>query len=147
MCTLPYLPDGREILYVPEGHPFMQAAKKAAETLSLDAGHQTGVVVVLNNQVVGRGANGSGFHKFPGCIRKKIGAPTGQLYWLCPGCSPAHHAEPSALRDATRNGATVDGADLYLWGHWWCCKGCWGRMVKAGVRNVYLVEGAAEKFK
>ena len=147
MCTLPYLPNGRKILYVSADNQFMQAAQLAAETMSLDVAHKTGAVVVRNDEILGRGANGSHFHTFPGCVRKFLKAKTGTLYWACPGCSPKHHAEPSSLRDALRNGHNLEGADLYLWGHWWCCQGCWQRMIKAGIKNVYLLEGASDKFK
>ncbi len=146
MKSLPYLPDGRTILYVPAEHPFMQAAKKVAETESLDEKHRTGAVIVKNEKLLGQGANGSMLHKRWGCIRKLIKAPTGKLYGLCSGCSPKNHAEQKAIATVLKAGERTEGADLYLWGHWWCCQSCWAAMIKAGIKNVYLPDNAWELF-
>lgn len=142
----PYLPEGREILYVPEDHEHMQAAKKAAETKSLDKQFPTGAVVVKDNIVIGEGANGSLIHEQIGCERKRLNIPTGQGYELCEGCHPDNHAEPKAIRDALEKKLLDTDVDLYLWGHWWCCEGCWKWMDEHGIRNVYLVENAQERF-
>ncbi len=151
----PYLPEGRKILYVLETDPFMIAAKKARAELSTDSGHPTGAVIVLSGVVVGRGANQSTLknrtlhemHRRWFCLRRFLKIPSGTKYWLCPGCaSSASHAEPRAVRDALSRQSSISGADLYLYGHWWCCKPCWNSMIVAGIKNVYLVEGAREKF-
>ncbi len=147
MTKLPYLPLGREIKYVPESHEFIQAAKTIARTQSLDPDHPTGAVIVKNNTIIGQGANGSQFHKFPGCLRKKVKAPTGTMYWICPGCSPKNHAEQRALQNCKQKNLETKNADLYLWGHWWCCKSCWFHMIQAGINNVYLPDNAEEHFK
>ena len=153
--SYPYLPLGREIKYVPEDNLFMQEAMRAQKELSTDHSVSTGAVVVLENRVLGRGANQSAlkskwlieFHKNTFCVRRFFKIPSGQKYWFCPGCASfRHHAEASALRDALSKKIDVNGADIYLYGHWWCCKSCWDSMTKAGVKNVYLVEGATEKF-
>jgi len=140
---LPYLPDGRTIEYVPVDNPFMQAAKMVAETESLDTDHQTGAVIVKDKQIIGVGANGSYTHVRFGCMRKRLNIPTGKGYFLCNGCAPKNHAEQKAIK------ATDDpnGADLYLWGHWWCCQSCWQKMIRAGIKNVYLPEDAQKKWK
>ena len=140
---LPYLPTGKEILTVPETDTFMKAAKMVAQTLSRDPEHPTGAVIVLEGQIIGRGANGSDYHAEHGCKRKELKIPTGEKYELCPGCDPKNHAEQTALKNCTES---PKGADLYLWGHWWCCESCWGKMIQAGIKNVYLLEGASEKF-
>jgi len=146
MNALPYLPAGKTIAYVKEDHEFMQAAKQAAHALSFDPKHPIGAVIVKNGVIIGQGANGSVFHHWLGCLRKLLKIPTGKGYWLCPGCQPRHHAEPSALKAVQRDGIEVSGADMYLWGHWWCCQACWEKMIKAGINQVYLVEDAQQKF-
>ncbi len=137
---LPYLPESREILYVPADNKFMQAAQKVAEIKSLDSGFKTGAVIVRDGKIIGQGANGSDFHEKFGCVRKFLKIKTGEKYWLCPGCSPKNHAEQSAIKDAKFRGISTQGADLYLWGHWWCCQSCWKKMIEAGIKNVYLSE-------
>ena len=151
----PYLPKGRTILYVSEDHPLMQEAARARQELSTDSAHPTGAVIVLNGAVLGSGANQSVFknkmlrnlHKSGFCIRRLLKVPSGTRYWLCPGCASSQsHGEIQAVRDALSKNASLKGADLYLCGHWWCCKSCWDVMIAAGIKNVYLVEGATEKF-
>ncbi len=135
---LPYLPKSREILYVPSDNKFMLAAKKFAEENSQDSQFKTGAVIVQNGKIIGFGANGSDFHEKIGCVRKFFRVKTGKKYWMCPGCSPQNHAEQSAIADAKFRGNSTKGADLYLWGHWWCCQSCWEKMIEAEIRNVYL---------
>ena len=144
---LPYLPEGREILYVSEENEFMQAAKQAAEELSTDGKHRTGVVIVRDGEVLGRGANASGFHKHFGCVRKKLKAPTGKWYFFCPGCSTRNHAEQTAIRAAGVRTLQSSDSDLYLWGHWWCCESCWEKMIQVGIRHVFLAQGAERLFR
>lgn len=121
---------------------------------STDHSVPTGAVIVKEGMVVSSGANKSAlknpalvaFHK-KYCIRRMLGVPSGKMYWLCPGCaSSRHHAESRAVKEAKSKRQATGGADLYLYGHWWCCKPCWDKMIAAGIKDVYLIEGATEKF-
>lgn len=152
----PYLPAGRTILYVPMVNPFMAEAKKVCLENSTDHNHPTGAVVVKNGIIVGRGANQSAIrnklllnlHKEYFCIRKWLHIKSGTHYWLCPGCASSKmHAEPRAVKDAQKNAGDITGADLYLWGHWWCCKPCWDSMIGRGIHNVYLLNESVALFK
>lgn len=142
----PYLPEGREIKYVPLSNPFMARAKEVARSYSLDAVMPGGAVVVKDGTIIGEDANGSDYHEIHGCERVKQGCASGQGYELCEGCHPKNHSEPSAIADALSNGFTAEGADIYLWGHWWCCESCWHAMIKAGISNVYLMDGSEILF-
>lgn len=142
----PYLPAGREIRYVPEGDPFMREAREFAREHSLDKTVPTGSIIVKGGRVIGRGANGSDYHEEHGCARVRQGVPTGEHYELCEGCHPKNHSEPRAIADARSRGEDPRGADLYLWGHWWCCKPCWDAMIAAGIRSAYLLEGSERLF-
>ncbi len=144
MSTLPYLPEGRKILYVDRDDKFMMAAERAAEELSSDHEHPTGVVIVLDGVVIGRGANVSTYHEDHGCRRKELNIPTGEQYELCEGCDPVNHAEQVAISNVQEG---CKNADLYLWGHWWCCESCWNRMIEVGIGKVYLVLEAEAQFK
>ena len=144
--NLPYLPTGYKIHYVPADNKFIIAAQKIAKKLSFDPKHPTGTVIVRNGKIIGRGANGSNYHEKYGCKRKELGISTGEKYDLCPGCSPIHHAEQKAIQNVQKKGEKTDGADLYLWGHWWCCKSCWNCMIDAKIRDIYLIENAYEQF-
>ena len=142
----PYLPQGRTIRYVAADDPFMQKAREQALENSLDDAVKTGAVLVKDGTIIGRGANGSGYHAVHGCERVRRGIPTGHGYELCEGCHPKNHAEPRAIRDAQKGGHKTVGADLYLWGHWWCCEPCWSAIIEAGIENVYLLKGSEKLF-
>jgi deoxycytidylate deaminase len=152
----PYLPEGRNIKYVPVSNPFMAEARRMQELFSNERNHPTGAVVVNDGKILGQGANQAPIknkklielHKNGWCIRRMLNVPSGQRYWLCPGCASCkQHAETRAVNDAISKNGGVSGADLYLYGHWWCCKPCWDSMIKAGIKDVYLVDNANELFK
>lgn len=148
----PYLPEGRQIKYVGSDNAFMQEAHKMAMEFSTDRVQSTGAVVVKDGAIVGRGANISAIsnprlldlHKKL-CPRKLLKVKSGTKYWICPGCATNKmHAESRAVANA---GAQAQQADLYLWGHWWCCKPCWDAMIKAGIKDVYLLDESVKLFK
>lgn len=150
----PYLPEGRDIKYVPVTNIFMAEAMDARNTLSTEMNHPTGAVGVFDGKIISKEANKSkfrskkliDFHKNKFCIRKFFKIKTGTKYWMCPGCATHHqHSESRVSADLMKKG--ILGADLYLYGHWWCCKPCWDAMIKAGIKNVYLVDNAEELFK
>jgi len=149
--TYPYLPEGRVFLYVSSDNPFMTEAEKTARESSTDARHPTGAVLVRDGVIIERHANQSALknkklielHKNGWCVRIKLGVKSGTKYWLCPGCSThKDHAESGLIIKATKKGIDTKGADVYLWGHWWCCKPCWDNMIAGGVRNVYVLENS-----
>ncbi|MCP6720433.1 MAG: deaminase [Patescibacteria group bacterium] len=151
----PYLPESKKFLYVSEDNPFMQAAKETARVLSTDKMQSTGAVVVKDNKILGRGANQvllkhpklQEFHRKGFCPRKALKIKSGTKYWMCLGCSTnKDHAESQAIDDAKNKGNDTTGADLYLWGHWWCCKPCWDNIIAAGIGNTYLLEGSERLF-
>lgn len=144
--SYPYLPSEGTISYVPADDTYMQAARAEARHNSLDDTMPTGSVVVKNERILGRGANGSDYHKLHGCERVKRNIPTGQGYELCEGCSPKNHSEPKAITDALLHDNDLHGATLYLWGHWWCCEPCWNAMLRVGITNVYVQEGSERLF-
>jgi len=142
----PYLPEGRTILYVPMSNQYMLEAKEYAKKNSLDKTMPNSSILVRDGKIIGRGANGSNYHDLHGCERIRQNIPTGQGYELCEGCSPKNHGEPKAIKNAKELGNDTNGADLYLWGHWWCCEPCWNEMIKAGIKNVYLLENSEVLF-
>ena len=142
----PYIPKGRRVFYVASDNEYMQFAKEYAREHSLDEVMPGAAVIVKNGEVIGSGANGSDYHKNNPCRRKELGCKTGEGYEFCEGCHPRNHSEPSAIRDAVDRGDSTLGADLYLWGHWWCCKPCWDAMEEAGIKDVYLLEDSEKLF-
>lgn len=141
----PFMPTDRVIKYVPATNEFMKAAEATAKK-SLDYNVPTGSAIVKNGKVIGAGANGSTYHDTHPCVRVQLGIPTGQGYELCEGCHPKNHSEPRAINSAKSNGADTEGADLYLWGHWWCCEPCWNAIAEAGIKDVYLMTDSEHLF-
>lgn len=138
----PYLPPGREILYVAEDNAYMFIAKMFSTAYGCIK-QPTGAVVVGWDAVLGAGSNAG--RRAEECPR--WGSPTGENYVLCRTvCRQESHAEVAALSDALNKGRIVSGADLYLYGHWWCCKDCWDKMIAAGIRRLYLLEKSWEIF-
>ena len=155
--NIPYLPEGKEIFVVPESNQFMIEAKRVRDMQSTDLNHSTGAVVVKDGIIIGSAANQAGFkhpiliglHRKGACVRKILKVKSGTKYWLCPGCSTHQdHAESGAVKDAIAKvgEAKVKGSDVYLYGHYWCCKPCWDNMLVAGVDKVYVVENAYNLF-
>jgi deoxycytidylate deaminase len=142
----PYIPQGQVILYVNVSNHYMALAREFARENSLDAVMPGAAVVVRDGIVLGAGANGSDYHSHHECQRIILGCKSGEGYELCEGCHPKNHSEPSAIRDAVTRGNDTNGADLYLWGHWWCCKSCWDAMTQAGIRRVFLLENSSVLF-
>ncbi len=142
----PFIPKGRKIYYVPDSNSFIRVAAAYAYAYSLDDYMPNASIIVKQNKILGLAANGSDYHKSHPCRRKLLGIPTGQGYELCEGCHPKHHSEGKAIADAQKKHNPVKGADLYLWGHWWCCEPCWENINKAGISNVYLLKGSAVLF-
>lgn len=138
----PYLPEGRTIFYVGADNSYMQAAKELWD-IGGCAKQPTAAVVVKNGQIIGRGTN-AGIRTLE-CAR--WGSPTGTNYGPCKDvCHQEGHAEAMAIKDTIKNGLNPQGADLYLYGHWWCCQGCWEVMISAGIKDVYLLEGSENLF-
>lgn len=144
----PYLPEGRTIKYVDDANQFMVRAKEVAKT-SNDQQQPTGAVIVYDNRVVAEVSNKNplsskrlvNLHK-KYCIRHMFKIPSGQKYWMCPGCaSHENHGEYRAVVALVKQHKNnLNNCDLYLWGHWWCCKPCWDKMISVGIRDVYLLD-------
>ncbi len=136
----PYLPEGRRILHAPVNNTYMRLAKELAKKYKSNLAQSHAAVLVKDNKIIGVGAIGNNPAHIKGCVRVTMNVPTGTRYDLCEGCDPKFHSEQSAIRDAELKGNNPKGANLYLWGHWWCCESCWNAMILAGIKNVYLLE-------
>ena len=150
----PYLPEGCIIESVPESNEFMSLAKEEAKK-SNDQQQPTGAIIVCDKNIISKMANKNplsaawaiNLHK-KYCIRHMLHIKTGEKYWACPGCATnASHAESRAVVEIQKkNMADVVNPELYLWGHWWCCKPCWDKMIEIGIKKVYLVDNSEILF-
>ncbi len=145
MIEYPYLPKGKIFSFAPESSPYMRRAKEMADKVHAQfpwAKWITASVVVKEGEVLAHAVNENVHFSF--CPRRIFNSASGEDYEFCPRhCHPKNHSEARAIKEA---GARAKGADLYMYGHWWCCKPCWDRMEEVGIKDVFLVEGAADKF-
>lgn len=148
MINYPYLPPGREFKFLPSSDPYMIAAAEARRVCAGDSLFPVGVVLVRDGEILARAGNGfnRGSSKKHICPRVVLDCPSGTGYDLCTLHDSIGHAEPMLMQVAREQGIDTIGADVYMFGHWWCCEPCWKAMIDAGIRDVYLLENAHEQF-
>ncbi len=110
---------------------YFNIARNLAERST--SARKTSCVVVKDGVIIGTGTN---THTEP-C--KREGFPTGVGYDLCDGCNYDNHAEANALRDID-----AEGADLYLYGHYYLCDLCQDKVNKAGIAHVFIQNALAK---
>ncbi|MGB2629733.1 MAG: cytidine/deoxycytidylate deaminase family protein [Candidatus Omnitrophota bacterium] len=117
---------------------FLSIAKLVA-TRSTCLRRNVGAVVVKNKQVLATGYNGapSGIVHCDevGCMREKLGVPSGQRHELC----RALHAEQNAFLQAARHGISLGGGTLYITTQ--PCSICAKMIINVGIKKV-VIKGA-----
>src|SRR3989338_6141684 len=148
MIEYPSLPPNRQFKFVSIDHPHMIAAECARRTCSGDSLWPIGIVLVRDGEVIARAGNGfnRGTSSKHICPRIVLDCPSGTRYDLCSLHDAPGHAEPMLMQVVSEKGINPTGCDVYLCGHWWCCEPCWNILIDAGVRDVYLVDYAQERF-
>lgn len=122
----------------------MLAAKKATEKTGCKK-QPTGAVLVKDGKILMTATNAGLTVNI--CPRVLKGSKTGTDYHLCQEvCKQEGHSEYSVVKKALAKGIETEGADIYLWGHWWCCQPCWDAMIAGRIKNVYLEQDADKKF-
>jgi dCMP deaminase len=79
------------------------------------ARRQVGAVIVRDNRAVATGYNGAPrglahCDEIGGCMRQKLGIPSGQRHELC----RALHAEQNAIISAASMGNAIEGGTIYI---------------------------------
>jgi dCMP deaminase len=100
---------------------------------------QVGAVLVKDRNILATGYNGSpsgvAHCLEAGCLREKLGIPSGERHELCRGL----HAEQNAIIQAAKHGTNIDGATLY------CttmpCIICSKMAINAGIRRIVYETG------
>lgn len=95
---------------------------------------QVGAILVLNKRILATGYNGApkGLTHCTdiGCLRDKLGIPSGERQELCRGL----HAEMNALLQAASYGAPMEGATLYATNH--PCVLCAKMLINCGIKRI-----------
>jgi deoxycytidylate deaminase len=125
----------------------MLEAARARDELAGDPSYPVGIVMVKGDEIVARAGNGFNRGKqIHVCPRIVFESPTGTGYDLCHLHDSSGHAERQVIEEAQKQGIDPAGCDLYLLGHWWACEPCWNAMIEAGIRDVFLLDDAHERF-
>lgn len=120
---------------------FMDITRLVA-TRSTCLRRQVGALLVKDRNILATGYNGvpSGIThcETAGCLRERLGVPSGERHELCRGL----HAEQNAIIQAARHGTNIDGSTLY------CttmpCIICTKMLINAGITTVVYAEGYAD---
>ena len=106
---------------------------------------KVGATIVKDRRILATGYNGPPkgvphCDELGGCIREKLGIPSGERQEL----SRAVHAEQNAIIQAAKMGTNIDGATLYTTNH--PCFICAKMLINAGVKKIVFREGYPDKY-
>jgi dCMP deaminase len=123
---------------------FMGIAKLTSQR-STCLRRNVGAVIVHEKQIVATGYNGapkglSHCEELGGCLREKLGVPSGERHELC----RALHAEQNAIIQAATSGQSIDGGTIYITHQ--PCAICAKMIINAGLRKIVVAEGYPDKF-
>lgn len=103
-----------------------------------------GAIVVKDKRVLSTGYNGvpSGLRHCGevGCLRQKLGVPSGERHELCRGI----HAEQNAIIQAARHGVSILGGTLYCTTQ--PCSICARMLINAGIVRICYQGGYADEL-
>ena len=117
---------------------FMDITRRVA-TRSTCLRRAVGAILVHDKRIIASGYNGgpSGLAHCVdiGCLREKLGIPSGQQHELCRGI----HAEQNAIIQAARYGVSIEGSVLYCTTQ--PCTQCTKMLINAGITEIVYAEG------
>ena len=100
---------------------------------------QVGAVIVKDKHVLATGYNGApkgiAHCLDTGCLRDKLGIPSGTRHEIC----MASHAEQNAIIQAAYHGIAIKDSVIYCTTH--PCSICAKMIINAGIKKVFFVEG------
>ncbi len=122
---------------------FMRIAFLVAER-STCLRRKVGAIAVKEKRILATGYNGAPAgtaHCLDiGCLREKLGIPSGQRHELCRGL----HAEQNVIIQAATHGVSIAGADLYCTTQ--PCIICTKMLINCGVKNIHYAEGYPDEL-
>ncbi len=105
---------------------------------------KVGAVLVREKRILTTGYNGApkgvAHCAEAGCLREKLGVPSGERPALCRGL----HGEMNALVQAAVHGVSVEGATLYCTNR--PCSLCTKMLINSGIKRVVIREGYPDEL-
>ena len=100
---------------------------------------QVGAVIVKDKHILATGYNGApkgiAHCLDTGCLRDKLGIPSGTRHEIC----MASHAEQNAIIQAAYHGIAIKDSVIYCTTH--PCSICAKMIINAGIKRIFFVEG------
>ncbi len=123
---------------------FMQMAELTAKR-STCLRRQVGAVIVKDKHIIATGYNGAPkglphCEELGGCLREKLGVPSGERHELC----RALHAEQNAIIQAATLAQSIEGATIYVTHQ--PCIICAKMIINAGIKRVVIRSGYPDKM-
>ena len=123
---------------------FMEMAELTAKRSTCLRRH-VGAVIVQNKHIIATGYNGAPrglahCAELGGCLREKLGVPSGERHELC----RALHAEQNAIIQAATLGHSIEGATIYITHQ--PCSICAKMIINAGIDKIIVKEGYPDEM-
>ena len=125
-------------------HYFMQMAELTAQRSPCLRRH-VGAVIVKDKHIIATGYNGAPrgiahCDEKGGCLREKLGVPSGERHELC----RALHAEQNAIIQAATLGQSIEGATIYITNQ--PCVICAKMIINAGIERIVVKDGYPDEL-
>jgi len=105
---------------------------------------KVGAIAVKDKRILATGYNGAPAgtaHCLDiGCLREKLGIPSGERHELCRGL----HAEQNVIIQAATHGINICGAEIYCTHQ--PCIICTKMLINCGVKNIHYAEGYPDEL-
>ncbi len=123
---------------------FMQMAELTAQRSTCMRRH-VGAVIVKDRHIIATGYNGAPrglkhCDELGGCLRQKLGVPSGQRHELC----RALHAEQNAIIQAATLGQSIEDGTIYVTHQ--PCVICAKMIINAGIKRIVVREGYPDEL-
>jgi len=122
---------------------FLEIAKLVSKRSSC-LRRNVGAILVKDNQILATGYNGAPASikhcDITGCLRQKLGIPSGRRHELCRGL----HGEQNALLQAALHGVSVKGAKLYSTIQ--PCIICAKMLINGGIKEIVISDGYPDEM-
>ncbi len=128
----------------PEWDEYFMRIAELVSSRSTCLRRRVGAVLVREKRILATGYNGapSGLKHCmeTGCLREKMGIPSGEKHELCRGL----HAEQNAIIQSAYHGISIKGSILYITCH--PCSVCSKMIINAGIKEVVIKEHYPDKI-
>ena len=118
----------------PEWDKYFMDLLEVIKTRSTCMRRQVAAIIVKDKQIISTGYNGAPkgiFHcDQVGCLREKMGIPSGEKHELCRGI----HAEQNAIIQASMHGVSIEGTEIYITHS--PCVLCSKMLINAGIKRI-----------